>query len=227
MDISLHYEESGAGAPLLLLHGNSEDHTYFSHQIPYFSRHFRTIALDTRGHGASPRGHAPFTIAQFAEDLHDFLCAQGIRRVHLLGFSDGGNIALTFALRYPHMVDRLILNGANLCPAGVRASVQLPILLGYGIAACLARFDATAQKKKELLGLMVHEPHIAPDALRALPMPVLVIAGRNDMIRRAHTEQIAHAIPNASLVLLPGDHFIAARSPDAFNHAVGAFLGIE
>ena len=63
------------------------------------------IALDTRGHGKSPRGDKPFTIRQFAEDLRAFLDEQGIERADLLGFSDGGNIALIFAMRYPQRVD--------------------------------------------------------------------------------------------------------------------------
>ena len=69
MNIQLHYIEHGIGFPLLLLHGNGEDHTYFIHQIEYFSQFYRVIAIDTRGHGQSPRGTAPFTISQFADDL--------------------------------------------------------------------------------------------------------------------------------------------------------------
>lgn len=73
MDIQLNYQEAGTGTPFLLLHGNGEDHTYFRHQIEYFRTRYRVIALDTRGHGKSPRGTAPFTIEQFSRDLglHD------------------------------------------------------------------------------------------------------------------------------------------------------------
>lgn len=104
MDIELHYEERGAGEPLILLHGNGGDCSYFSGQMDAFARRFRTIALDTRGHGASPRGKKPFTISQFADDLANFMDERGIARAHLLGFSDGGNIALVFALRHPDRV---------------------------------------------------------------------------------------------------------------------------
>ena len=94
MDITLNYVEAGEGFPLVLLHGNGEDHTYFEHQMSPFSAHYRVIAPDTRGHGKSPRGEEPFTLEQFAEDLKEFLDGLGIFRCHLLGFSDGGNIAL-------------------------------------------------------------------------------------------------------------------------------------
>lgn len=114
MDIEHHYIEKGSGVPLILLHGNGEDSSYFRHQIDPFSRHFRVIAIDTRGHGLTPRGDAPFTIRQFASDLLSFMDAHSIEKANLLGFSDGGNIAMVFALAHPERVGRLILNGANL-----------------------------------------------------------------------------------------------------------------
>lgn len=69
----LYYKEKGQGEPLILLHGNRENHEYFRNQIEYFSKSYRVIALDTRGHGKSPRGDEPFTIRQFAEDLREFM----------------------------------------------------------------------------------------------------------------------------------------------------------
>ena len=61
-EIQLHYIEQGQGKPLIMLHGNGESCDYFEHQIPCFSKEYRVIALDTRGHGQSPRGEKPFTI---------------------------------------------------------------------------------------------------------------------------------------------------------------------
>ena len=222
MDISLYYEKRGAGEPLVLLHGNGEDGSYFLHQMEAFSREFLVYALDTRGHGRSPRGSAPFTISQFAEDLLAFLDEQGLKRVNLLGFSDGGNIALTFALRHPERVRRLVLNGANLNPRGVKAWVQLPIVLGYQVASRLK--SPKARTNAEMLGLMVHEPQISPSELAGLMMPVLVIAGTRDMIREDHTRLMAREIPGARLALIPGNHFIARRNPAAFNWAVWSFF---
>ena len=227
MDISLHYLEKGQGKPLILLHGNGEDNSYFVYQVAYFSRFYRVIAIDTRGHGQSPRGTAPFSIQQFAEDLRGFLDQHEIPKAHILGFSDGGNIALTFALRYPERVDRLILNGANLFPAGVKPTVQLPIVLGYHTASLFAKRSPKAKENAALLGLMVKEPNIRPEELNGLTVPTLVIAGTKDMIRESHTRLIARSLPNARLVLLPGDHFIANKEPAAFNRAVRDFLNEE
>ena len=225
MDIELFYTKAGSGPPLLLLHGNGEDGTYFVHQIAEFSRDFTVYAIDTRGHGKSPRGTAPFTISRFADDLLAFMDRHGLEKADILGFSDGGNIALTFALRYPARVRRLILNGANLDPKGVKTLVQLPIWVGYHLAS-LSR-SPKANAHAELLGLMVGEPHIDPSELKKLTMPVLVIAGTKDMIRECHTRLIAASIPGARLALVPGDHFIASKAPAAFNRAVRQFLEEE
>ena len=225
MDIELFYTKTGGGPPLLLLHGNGENGTYFVHQVEEFSRDFTVYAIDTRGHGKSPRGAAPFTISQFAGDLLAFMEQQGLTQADILGFSDGGNIALTFALRHPDRVRRLILNGANLDPKGVKPLVQLPIVAGYHFAS-LSKSPA-ARAHAELLGLMVNEPHIAPAELKKLTMPVLVIAGTKDMIRERHTRLIAASIPNVRLALIPGDHFIATKAPAAFNRAVRQFLEEE
>lgn len=224
MDIELHCEETGDGEPLVLLHGNGEDGTYFTHQIAHFSQRFRVLALDTRGHGKSPRGEAPFTIRQFARDLLAFLDARGIERAHLLGFSDGGNIALVFALAHPERVGKLVLNGANLNTRGVKRSVQAPIELGYRMARLFAGLSAKARANAEMLGLMVNDPNVAPEELAALTAPTLVIAGENDMIREDHTRLIAERIPNARLAFVPGDHFVAAKNPAAFNREVERFL---
>lgn len=224
MDIKLNYIEAGKGFPLVLLHGNGEDHTYFKHQMEPFSAYYRVIALDTRGHGQSPRGEAPFTLEQFSEDLKEFLDGLGISRCHLLGFSDGGNTALIFALKYPQYVEKLILNGANLDPSGVKRRVQMPLQLNWAAFKLVSRADPKALPKWELLDLMVTQPHIDPLSLRRLRMPTLVVAGEKDMIKESHTRAIAAPIPGSKLALLPGDHFVARRNWEKFNPLVLDFL---
>lgn len=223
-DIRLNYVERGAGDALILLHGNGESLDYFAGQLGFFAKSYRVIALDTRGHGASPRGSAPFTIRQFAEDLRAFMDERGIDSAHILGFSDGGNIALSFALKYPQRVRKLILNGANLDPWGVKLHVQIPIVLGYHLARLFAGKRPEARRRMELLGLMVNEPHFAPQDLRKLELPALVIAGDRDMIRDRHTRLIADSLPNARLAILKGNHFIANQRPEEFNRVVAEFL---
>ena len=224
MDIRLHCIEQGQGKPLILLHGNGESCDYFEHQIPCFAKDYRVIAIDTRGHGQSPRGDRPFTIIQFAEDLHDFMDQNAIEKAILLGFSDGGNIALTFALKYPERVEKMIIDGANLFPSGVRPLYQWPIEIGYHIAKLFAKKSEKAQKNAEMLGLMVNEPYIEPSELARLTMPVLVVAGTKDMIKESHTRLIYKSLPKAKLEIIDGDHFVANKNSVLFNKVVEEFL---
>ena len=162
----------------------------------------------------------------------------GLRRIILLGFSDGGNIALIFTILHPQYVDRLILNGANLNPWGMKAGVFKNIYLAYW-KACLriAKGERKkhkteddryllekARKKKELMGLMLKEPHIRPVYLKTMRKPVLVIAGTKDMIRTGHTKKIHRLIPGSRLCLLNGTHFIASENSLEFNQAAEWFL---
>lgn len=224
VDISLYYQEQGEGEALFLLHGNGEDGTYFANQISFFSDRYRVIAVDTRGHGKSPRGTAPFTMEQFAVDLHSLMEKLQIQRGIILGFSDGANIAMKFALKYPDRVKALILNGGNLNTKGVKRSIQIPIEIGYRFAKLFAGKSEEAKSHMEILGLMVNEPNIRPEELCAIQAPTLVIAGTKDMIKTAHTELIVDHIPNAKLSVIPGDHFIASKNPKDFNREVENFL---
>lgn len=224
MDIKLNYIEKGEGIPLVLLHGNGESLEYFVHQIEYFSKHFRVIAVDTRGHGKSPRGTKPFTLEQFAEDLKEFLDEKKFEKINLLGFSDGGNIALLFALKYPDYINKLVLNGADLHPSGVKRSVQIPIILTYGVFSVLAFFKKSWIAKKEMFALMVTQPDIKVAELKKLILPTLVIAGADDMIKQSHTETIHQAIKNSKMCIIKGDHFIANKRHKEFNHNLSCFL---
>lgn len=224
MEHALYYQEKGTGQPFLLLHGNGEDGTYFRHQIAFFSDRYRMIAVDTRGHGKSPRGNAPFTMEQFAQDLNELMTKLEIPKAIILGFSDGANIAMKFALRYPDKIEALILNGGNLDTKGIKRTVQIPIEIGYRMARLFSKKSEEAKRHMELLGLMVHEPDLKPDALHAIQAPTLVIAGTNDMVKRSHTEEIAKNIPNAKLSIIQGDHFIANKEPVTFNKEVEHFL---
>lgn len=224
MDIRLNYIEKGKGEVLILLHGNGEDNTYFEHQINFFSDYYRVIAIDTRGHGKSERGRKPFTIKQFSEDLYGFINEQNISKAHLLGFSDGGNIALTFALKYPEKLDRLILNGANLHPSGVKNHIQLPIVFGYKFAKLFKNRSKDALKNYEMLSLMVNEPDISPAELSAINNKTLVIVGKNDMIKESHSKLISDSLPNGEFVVMDGDHFIANKQYERFNETVIRFL---
>ena len=221
MPFGLYYTEKGFGTPLVLLHGNGE---YFKNQIDYFAKKYRVIAVDTRGHGKSPRGNKPFRLETFADDLKSFLDENNLKRVNLLGFSDGGNIALIFTLKYPDYVNKLAVNGANLFPSGLKAGFLLPVKLLYGLFYFPARFNKKVKRRLELLALMAKEPDILPEQLNDIKCPVLVMAGTRDLIKEKHTRLIAGSVPNSRLCFLKGDHSIAKTNSLEYNKTVEKFL---
>lgn len=223
MDISLYFERCGSGEPLILLHGNGEDHTIFDGILPYLKTHFTVYALDTRGHGKSPVGTAPFTLAQFAKDLKAFMDKHGIARAHLLGFSDGANIAMLFSQDCPERLLSLVLNSGNLEPSGL----VLWLTEEFKTRLNEIKNSTSPQECHEaaLLRLMLEEPHIDPASLHAIRVPTLVIAGDDDLIPPAHTRLIAQSIPGAKLVFLHGTHGVVQESPEAFSAALGSFYG--
>lgn len=222
MDIKHYYKEKGEGSTLILLHGNGENCETFSYQLEELSKYFRVIALDTRGHGKTPRGNAPFTLSQFTDDLNGFMQEKGIEKADILGFSDGGNIAIGFALRYPEKVNRLILNGANLSPSGLVPYFIIPVKIMYEAVKHMK--SEKSKSKAALLRLMVEEPDFTPEELNKINKPTLVIAGTHDLILRKETERIAAGINQSSLVFIKGSHSIHKTHPAAFNKAVLQFL---
>lgn len=115
-DIKLYYEQEGSGPDLLLLHGLGSSTEDWEYQIPVFAKHFRVTTLDARGHGRSDRTHGPYSIAGMAWDVMRFLEQHSMRKVHVVGLSMGGMIALHLALDHPERVGSMVLN--NTC-AGI------------------------------------------------------------------------------------------------------------
>jgi len=224
MNFLLNFTEKGYGAPLILLHGNGESSGYFVNQIDRFANEYRVIAVDTRGHGASPRGNKPFTLETFADDLKNLLDSLNIEKANILGFSDGGNIAVIFALKYPERVASLVLNGANLFPSGLKSSFLIPVKVLFAVFSLLSHFSRRAKRRSELLYLMAKQPNIQPERLSSIKCPVLVIAGTQDVIKEKHTKLIAASLPDSSLCFLKGGHSIAKTNSLEFNSAVEKFL---
>jgi pimeloyl-ACP methyl ester carboxylesterase len=223
MDIENFYIEYGNGFPFILLHGNGENSSYFERQIGEFSKYYNIFAIDTRGHGKTSRGNKPFTINQFAHDLFEFMNKKNIEKAHILGFSDGGNIAIVFSILYPERVEKLILNGANLYPGGLTNFTQISDKIEY----YRTRLFSKNILKKEMLELMVYQPNISPDELSKIKSKTLVIVGTKDLIKKTHTELIANKIPNSKLVFIDGDYFIVYKKSDEFNKIVLDFIKKE
>lgn len=222
--IKHNYIEKGEGEVLIMLHGNGLDSSYFYHQINYFSSKYRVIAVDSRGHGRTPRGDKPLTILQFSEDLRQFMDMHDIKKAHILGFSDGANVAIRFAIDYPERVDKLVLNGANIKYRALRFTVRVGIEI---LEVLNATFSVSLEKRNlrvERLRLMKNEPVISADELDDIKSKTLVIAGTFDLMYGSHTKFIAEHIPNSKLEFIPGKHTIALWNYEKFNSVLSEFL---
>lgn len=102
----LYVEEHGEGHPLLLITGLGYAIWSWQRQLADWSRRFRCIAVENRGTGRSPKPPGPYSIEEMADDAAEMLDG---RRAHVAGFSMGGYIAQTLAVRHPQLVERLVL----------------------------------------------------------------------------------------------------------------------
>ncbi len=199
---------------LVLLHGNGEDGRLFSSVIPKLSENCAVLTIDSRGHGKSTAGNEPFTIDLFAEDLSKLSDELNLGHFSLLGFSDGANVALTYAVRHPERLSHLALFGANLSPEGLRTAFRIRLTLSYFAARKKANRDEAHRLSCELLSLMVNHPHISPRVTANIPCPTLVADGEHDLIKRKHTDEIARSIPHCRRVTVPtSGHNVFADNP--------------
>ena len=189
--IQLYYEVTGSGRPLILVHGNSEDHTIFKEAAEVLSNSFTCYLIDSRGHGRSS-GVSELHYQDMAADMIAFLEQNDLKDVAFYGFSDGGIVGLLTAMRSDRITD-LITSGANLTPDGVKGWLKLLIKVMY---------KATKDAK---LKMMLEEPHITDDDLSQIRARTLVLAGSRDAVKEAETIKIAEGIPDAQLRILDGE----------------------
>lgn len=191
-EISMYYEKRGEGAPLIMVHGNSEDHTIFEKAVPLLEKNFTVYLPDLRGHGqSSPVSEYHYT--DMAEDIRYFVEHLQLEDVAYYGYSDGGIIGLITASRYPELFSKMIISGANLTPEDL-----LPVWL--------ERFKRAYEKRKDpRYKMMIEEPHITTEMLHKIMIPTCVLAGENDIVSEEHTRFIAEHIKNSFCRILPGE----------------------
>jgi len=210
---------------LIFLHGNGENLHIFDKQVSYFSQYYRTIAIDTRGHGKSTRGTEPFDFYTFSSDLKNVLKALKIDKANIVGFSDGANIALQLAVFMPDVVSSMILLGANYNPKGLKMTLRLYLLLVYVFLTTISLFSKEYRKRKEIWGLMIHHPDILITELKQITAPTLVVTGEKDLIRKHHNDMICNSIKECQrLEIKGGNHFWIFKKPEILNQIIIDFL---
>ena len=126
-DISLYYEESGEGEPLLFLHGLGTDGRSWEYQRDFFAEQFRVIVVDVRGHGRSAQPPGPYSVSQFAADIFALLDHLQIDQFHLVGLSMGGMIGFQMAVDQPKRCKSLTIvnSGPELVPRTLKERWQI------------------------------------------------------------------------------------------------------
>ncbi len=193
--LRIHYAEAGEGRPVVLLHGNGEDHNLFETEIGQLvAAGYRVYAPDSRGHGKN-EPLTEYHYADMAEDVYQFIKTLGLEKPALYGHSDGGIIALLLEISHPGTLSVMAVSGTNLSPEGI-------------ISSFIEEFTELNEKKPDpLITLMLTEPHIDPAELRKITIPVLVTVGDDDLILPEETEKLSENLPNSVTVVVEGaDH---------------------
>ena len=112
-DARIAYREHGSGPTLILLHGNSESKRAFSRYQKVHFNMFRTIAIDSRGHGETISNDTKYSIGQYSQDVIALCNAKGINQAYVIGYSDGGNIALFLATKRPDIFTKIVAISPN------------------------------------------------------------------------------------------------------------------
>jgi pimeloyl-ACP methyl ester carboxylesterase len=228
-DAAIYYEvhpsTQADATVLILLHGNCEDMHVFDGRFERLLSYYTVITVDTRGHGKSSRGDKPLSYELFANDLFSLVNKLQIGSFLLLGFSDGANTALQFAMGHQERLAAMILVGGNLDPEGFTPASRRSIQLSLAQASLKGAFSKCSKERREFVELMLNHPHIDPKRLATVNTPTLIINGANDMIRDEHSELIARTLRQARRKVIPdAGHFVMKDAPEAFDKLVYDFL---
>jgi len=231
--IRLNVIEEGEGPPLLLLHGMGGTWREWAPQLDGLSDQFRCIAIEHRGHGRSERTSGRYSIGLFAEDVAGVCRALGITHAHIAGLSMGGMVALDLALRYPWLVDSLVLAESAARPdesyrLGLEAMARFVRDHGFadtplhgGTAAGLAWSPTTVFERPEIIrdnqrealstdpdvyartALAVAEFDLH-DRLGEIRAPALVLWGDHDvLVPRAYSDALCAGIERSEFAVVP------------------------
>ncbi|MDR1906403.1 MAG: alpha/beta hydrolase [Clostridiales bacterium] len=222
--IRLYYEEYGDknGDPVLFLHGNGGSVKTFERTKEAFTDK-RVILMDSRGHGQSIfTGKIDFSM--MADDTVGLLNALNIREISLVGYSDGGIIALEVAASMKDRVKKLVAIGANTRYNGMKAAFGIQLKAERLWFSALS-FIPKYKKLKQLFDIMIYQTDITDESLSAITAKTLIVAGERDVIKESHTREIKDKIKDAELIIVKdADHFLFSRNNAKINGILKEFL---
>jgi pimeloyl-ACP methyl ester carboxylesterase len=230
---SIWFAAYGSGPPVILLHGGLGHSGNWGYQIPALIENgYRTIVIDSRGHGRSTRDAQPYSYELMASDVLAVMNVLKIEKASLVGWSDGACTALILASKAPERVTSVFFFACNIDSSGVKE-----IEFGPTLRRCISRhmkdykqLSATPDQFDEFsdaVGLMQRtQPNFSARDLAQIHVPAAIVQSEHDeFIKREHAEYIARNIPNAEYAFLRGvSHFAPLQRPDQFNSTMLAYL---
>lgn len=223
---NMYYEIYGTGKPLLIIHGNGGSINNFSAQIPYFSSEYKVILADSRAQGKSVDTGNVLNYEMMTDDLNALLDTLHLDSCYVIGWSDGGINGLLLAMRHPEKVKMLAVTGANLWPDSTAVEPSIFRWLDLAVdSLSKVKQNPVIKNQYKLMAMMTKEPNIKLEQLHAIKCPTLVIGGDHDVILPKHTLQIADAIPQSDLWILPNSgHSTPVVYSKLFNETVNEFF---
>ncbi|MDY3117933.1 MAG: alpha/beta hydrolase [Peptoniphilus sp.] len=219
------YTLFGFGAPVLFLHGNGGSSRFFRYQVASFQEQFRLIFLDSRAHGRSTNRAETLDFELMARDTKAALDALGISRTSIVGFSDGANLAMTFADLYPSYVDKLVLNSGNILFRGTKLYSRILAYIQYAWGTLLNKLSEKFKDTRLKAALLLEDVDLPAGGLGNIACPTMVIVGSKDVVALSHSKYIASLIPDCRFVEVKNQgHNLARTNADAFNRIVIRFL---
>lgn len=203
-DVRLAYCEHGAGQALILLHGNSESKSIFSgYQQVHFSG-FHTIAVDSRGHGETISSDACYSIRQYSEDVIRLCRARGITQASVIGYSDGGNIALFLASREPKIFTRIVAISPNYLVSGTTDGALRLIRVVAKLLRVLGRLGLPTRKAILRFDLMLNDIGLTAAELSCIQTSLRILYAEHDLIKEEHIQEIGRLVPGATIKKIAG-----------------------
>lgn len=213
-----HGTPHGSSPPLLLLHGGgSTIDSNWGRLIPALRESRRMLAVELQGHGRTGAGDRAASFERSADGVAGLLAELALGPVDVLGFSNGGQVAMQLAVRHPAAVRRLVVASAPFRPDGMvdgfwdglAAATYADLPEPYREADLAVSGDPTHAELMFHLDrdLMLTGFTDWPEALVAsITAPTLVVAADRDVVRTEHAVRLASLIPDARVLIVPGNH---------------------
>lgn len=207
------------GEVVLHLHGGfSESSVLHRLLVPRLGDRFRVVGFDRRGHGTTPDTDEPFHYMTMADEAIAVIDRLRLGTVHVVGYSDGGGVALCLAHKRPDLVRSMVLIGAGFHHEGL-----IDDWIDEGDPQYEAMLSTPYAIKEK--AMYTTEPTFTVEDLAAMSMPVLLLYGDDDCIHLPHVVEMYDALPNAQLAVVPGaSHLVVVEKPAIVGTLIDEFL---